>query len=491
MEWGLYEFPERTVDTVGSDMSATENDRVEEVDLLVVGGGKAGKTLAMEMARGGASVAMVERGMIGGTCINVACIPTKTIINSGRLLRDMRRATEFGIVGAPHPQLELALLRRRKEDVVGTMVQGQLDSFLGSGMDFILGEARFVAPRTVSVALDAGGVRLLRGADVVVNLGTEPLLPMIAGLAAADVLTSNSLLRLEALPARLLILGGGYVGCEFADLLNTIGVAVTIVQSGPHLLAREDDEIAEAIEQRFRDAGITVVCGERAEKVSRNADGTVTLTLASGRALSADDLLVAVGRQPVTAGVGLDAAGIEVDQRGYIVVDEYLRTSADRVWAAGDVAGSPQFTHASYDDYRVLAANLAAEHGDGSLRSTTGRLIPYCVFVTPELGRVGLSERDARAAGFDVRMARMPVSAIPRARTVGHLDGIWTAVIDRSTNLILGVSLLGTEASEVIAAVQLAMLAGMPYPSVRDAVITHPTMAEGLTLLFSAAFLED
>ncbi|MFT2816264.1 dihydrolipoyl dehydrogenase family protein [Leifsonia sp. A12D58] len=477
--------------TAETYIATAESEQIEEVDLLVVGGGKAGKTLAMEVARSGQSVVMVERGMIGGTCINVACIPTKTLINSGRVLQTVRRAAEFGVADVITPQMDLELLRRRKEDVVSTMVKGQLASFVGSGMDFILGEASFIAPRTVRIALNDGETRIVRGADVVLNLGTEPLLPMIPGLADADVLTSNDLVRLDELPASLLILGGGYIGCEFADLLNTIGVAVTLIQGPDQLLPQEDAGVAEAIEARFIAAGIHLRLGDRAVGVVRNANGTVTVSLDSGDTVDADELLVAVGRQPVTVGIGLDIAGVQTDKRGYIIVDEYLRTTANRVWAAGDVAGTPQFTHASYDDYRILAHNLEVAEGGGILRSTVGRLIPYCVFMTPELGRVGLTERDALAAGYDVRMARMPVSAIPRARTVGHLEGQWSAVIDRETNLILGASLLSTEASEVIAVVQVAMLAGMQFTQVRDAVLTHPTMAEGLTLLFSGAFLED
>jgi len=464
---------------------------IEEVDLLVVGGGKAGKTLAMDLAKVGQQVAMVERAMIGGTCINVACIPTKTVINSGRVLQTIRRAAEFGIAGVDDPRMDINLLRHRKEDVVHTMVKGQLSSFTGSGMDFILGEARFVGPRTVRVALNDGGVRTLRGADVVLNLGTEPLLPPIEGLVESSVQTSNTLLRLESLPESIVILGGGYVGCEFADLLNTIGVKVTLVQGGDHLLAREDEDIAGAIEKGFTDAGITLRLGSRAEKITRAADGTVTITLASGESVTAADILVAVGRRPMTGGMELERAGVQLDDRGFIKVDDRLNTTAEGVWGAGDAAGTPQFTHASYDDYRVLKTNLAAKKGTGEPRSTAGRLIPYCVFTTPELGRVGLSEQQARDAGHSVRIARMPVTAIPRARTVGHLNGFWKAVIDRDTNEILGAALLGTEASETIAVIQMAILAGMEYTAVRDAIITHPTIAEGLTLLFTPAYLED
>jgi pyruvate/2-oxoglutarate dehydrogenase complex dihydrolipoamide dehydrogenase (E3) component len=463
----------------------------EDVDLLVIGGGKAGKSLAMDLAKAGQHVAMVERAMIGGTCINVACIPTKTIIHSGRVLSSVRRSEEFGIEGAVAPRMNVDLLRHRKEDVVGTMVKGQQKAFTDSGMDFIMGEARFIEPRIVLVTLEDGSRRMLRGRDVVLNLGTVPLLPPIDGLADVDPHTSETLLHLDSLPESIIVLGGGYVGCEFADLLNTIGVEVTIVQGGSQLLAREDPDIAETLQQRFTDAGIKLVLNSRAERVARDADGNVTVWLSGGDSVTAEELLVAVGRQPVTDGINLEGAGVELTDRGFITVDDQLRTTADDVWAAGDVAGSPQFTHASYDDYRVLKTNLAAKHADGHPRSTKGRLVPYTVFTTPELARVGLSETEARAAGHNVRIARMPVSAIPRARTIGQLDGVWKAVVDRDTNHILGVALMSAEASEVVSVVQMAMLAGMEYTEVRDAIITHPTMAEGLTLLFTPTYLED
>lgn len=461
----------------------------ENFDLLVVGGGKAGKSLAMDLAAAGQRVAMVERGMIGGTCINVACIPTKTLVNSARLLAVMRRAAEFGITIPAVPAIDIDLLRARKEDVVGTMVAGQRKSFLGSGMDLVIGQARFTAPRTVEVTDDAGTRRTLSGANVVVNTGMVPLIPELPGLRAAAPLTSTTILALAELPPSIVILGGGYIGCEFASMLAIMGVAVTVVQRGDVLLPREDAGVSAAVAAALAADGVSVRLGVAAESVSR-ADGSVTVSLSDGTQATAAEILVAVGRTPVTEGLGLDAAGVELADRGLVKVDEFLRTTAEGVWAAGDVAGTPQFTHASWNDYRILKANLSAGP-DGTLQSTRDRLIPYCVFTTPELGRVGLSEAEARAAGHDVRVATMPVSAIPRARTVGELDGIWKAVVERGTDQILGVSLLGHEASEVIAVVQMAMLGKLPYQRLRDAVIAHPTMAEGLQLLFSDAFLEQ
>jgi pyruvate/2-oxoglutarate dehydrogenase complex dihydrolipoamide dehydrogenase (E3) component len=452
----------------------------EDVDLLVVGGGKAGKSLAMDRAKAGWSVAMVERDKIGGTCINVACIPTKSLVGSARTIVAARHADVMGIELDGNPAVSLEALRRHKESVVGGMVEAHRKMFIDSGMDFIMGTARFVAPRTVQIALNDGGTRLIRGKDVVVNTGTTPALPQLPGLPEADVWTSETILHLDRLPETLLILGGGYVGCEFASMFALFGSRVVLVQAGPQLLAREDPDVAGEVADILTEQGVELHLGSRAAAVKREPDhGAVTLTLEDGTMLTGDELLVATGRSPVTAELGLDAAGVKLTDRGYVVVDDHLRTTAEHVWAAGDVAGSPQFTHASWNDFRILRANLS-----GRDASTAGRLVPYTVFITPELARVGMTETEARSAGHEVRVAKIPVSAIPRAKTLHDTTGTWKAVVDADTDQILGAALLGHSGGEVIAALQLAMLGGLPYQSVRDAVLTHPTMSEGLNLLF-------
>ncbi|MFF9373208.1 dihydrolipoyl dehydrogenase family protein [Streptomyces griseoluteus] len=454
-------------------------DNTERFDLLVVGGGKAGKTLAMDAARSGKSVAMVEREMIGGSCINVACIPTKALVSSARTLRSLRNAGELGVqVDAPH--VTARSLLEHKNGVVEGMVAMNHKQFLASGMDLVIGRARFIAPGTVEVALSSGGTRTLSGTQTVINTGTRPFVPSIPGLVDGGYLTSDSLLELERLPQRLVIIGGGTVGLEFAQMFATFGTNVTLVESGPRLLPREDEDIAQAVSDFLKRDGIHVLTGISVTEVRRN-HAEVKVTLSDGTSLEADDVLVATGRAPATPDLDLAAAGVEVDGKGYVVTDERLATSAPGVWAAGDVAGSPQFTHVSLDDYRVLKENLA-----GGTRSTRDRLIPYTIFLTPELARVGLTEEQARAAGYDVRVARLPVAAIPRARTMRETDGLWKAVIDGRTGRILGVSLLGHEAGEALTTVQTAMLADMHYTALRDMIIAHPTMTEGLNLLFGA-----
>jgi probable pyridine nucleotide-disulfide oxidoreductase len=458
---------------------------VEDVDLLVVGGGKAGKSLAMDRARAGWNVVMVERDKIGGTCINVACIPTKALVGSARTLMTARNAAQMGVVVAAEPSISLEQLRHHKESIIDGMVSAHEKMFADSGMNFILGTARFTAERTAEIRADNGATRLVRGRDVVINTGTTPALPNLDGIPQARVWTSETILHLHRVPETLLVLGGGYVGCEFADMFAIFGSRVTLLQGPGQLLPREDSDVAGEVAQILTIHGVDVRLGVRAVAVRREpANGDVVVTLADGSELRGEELLVATGRTPVTADLGLDVAGVTLTDSGFVSVDDHLRTTVEHVWAAGDVAGSPQFTHASWHDYRILRANLTG--GDAV---TTGRLVPHTVFITPELARVGLTEAAARARGRRVRVARIRVAAIPRAKTQHDKIGTWKAVVDADTDEILGAALLGPGAGEVISAVQLAMLGGLPYQRVRDAVLTHPTMGEGLNLLFDA--LED
>ncbi|MFI6208151.1 dihydrolipoyl dehydrogenase family protein [Streptomyces sp. NPDC051041] len=454
-------------------------DAVEDVDLLVVGGGKAGKTLAMDTARSGRRVVMVERGMIGGTCINVACIPTKSLVTSARLARRAASARSLGL-NLGKVEVDLRQLRSHKEGVVSDMVALNHRQFLDSGMDFVLGTARFVAERMVEIGLDGGGRRVVRGADVVINTGTVPHLPLIPGLAEADPLTSETIMDLDRIPDRLAVIGGGYVGLEFAQMFAVFGSRVTVLDRNERLLPHEDADVAGVLAECLREDGVELLPRVAVKEVARE-DGVVRVLLDDGRSLAADDVLVATGRDPVTRDLGLDAAGVRTDARGFVRVDDGLATGAPRTWAVGDVAGSPQFTHVSLDDYRIVKANIA-----GGARSTAGRLVPWNLFTDPELARVGLTEEQARATGRDVRVAKLPVRAIPRARTLRETRGVWKAVVDRDTEEILGVALLGPDSSEVLTVVQTAMWAGMPFTRLRDGLIAHPTMAEGLNALFTS-----
>ena len=455
----------------------------EKYDLVVVGGGKAGKSLAMLRAKKGDKVFMVERDKIGGTCINVACIPTKTLVSSARRLAEVRTAAAYG-VDLPGADLasagvDLEALRARKESVVGGMVEAHKKMFAAPGLDFVLGTAKFVGPKTVEATLADGSVRVVEGEKVLINTGTTPAIPPIEGLSDVDYWTSEDALRLTEIPDRLVILGGGVIGVEMASMMAAFGADVTLIEGGEHILAREDADVAEEMAANLAAQGVTVRTGERAVRVSSGDEGVLVHTTAGE--VAGTRLLVALGRTPATKGLGLEAAGVELTERGFVKVDSRLETTAPGVYAAGDVAGTPQFTHASWNDFRVLRDLFA-----GKDASTEGRLIPWAVFTTPELGRVGMSESEARASGRDIRVAKVAAAAVPRAKTHGHVEGFYKVVVDAETEEILGAAIVAESASEVIAAVQTAMLGGLPWPKLRDAVIAHPTMAEGLNIVLDS-----
>lgn len=455
----------------------------EKYDLVVVGGGKAGKSLAMLRAKMGDKVFMVERDKIGGTCINVACIPTKTLVSSARRLVEVRTAASYGVdlpgADLASARVDLQALRARKESVVGGMVEAHKKMFAAPGLDFVLGTAKFVGPKTVEATLADGSVRVVEGERVLINTGTTPAIPPIEGLGDVAYWTSEDALRLTEIPDRLVILGGGVIGVEMASMMAAFGANVTLIEGGEHILAREDADVAEEMAANLAAQGVTVRTGERAMRVSSDGEGVVVHTTAGE--VAGTRLLVALGRTPVTKGLGLEAAGVELTERGFVKVDSRLETTAPGVYAAGDVAGTPQFTHASWNDFRVLRDLFA-----GKEASTEGRLIPWAVFATPELGRVGMSESEARAAGRDIRVAKVAAAAVPRAKTHGHVEGFYKVVVDAETEEILGAAIVAESASEVIAAVQTAMLGGLPWPKLRDAVIAHPTMAEGLNIVLDS-----
>lgn len=435
----------------------------------------------MDRAKAGWKVVMAERDKIGGTCINVACIPTKALVGSARTMLTARGADQMGVEIGGEPRISLERLRNHKESVVGGMVSAHEKMFADSGMDFILGTARFVDERTVEITTREG-TRVVRGRDVVINTGTTPAVPAIEGIDAADVWNSETILALQRLPESLIVLGGGYVGCEFASMFAIFGTRVTLVQGSAQVLPREDPDVAAAVGEILAGQGVELRLGATAKAVRREAGhGDVVVTLAGGAEIRGQQMLVATGRSPVTGDLGLELAGVELTNRGFVRVDDHLRTSADHVWAAGDVAGSPQFTHASWSDFRILKANLTG--GDAV---TTGRLVPYTVFITPELARVGLTESEARAQGRNIRVATIPVASIPRARTLHETIGMWKVVVDADADQILGVALLGHDSGEVVSVIQMAMLGELRYQQVRDAVLTHPTMGEGVNLLMDA-----
>src|SRR5262249_45636621 len=394
----------------------------------------------------------------------------------------LHHAAQFGIVTGS-VAVDMAKVRQRKREMVEGLVALHLDLYHKSGAELIMGDGRFVAPKTLEVRLRDGGTRVLTGERVFLNVGTRATIPPIAGLADARPLTHIEALELDRLPAHLIVLGGGYVGLEFAQAYRRFGSRVTVVQHGPQLLAQEDPDVADAIRQLLSDEGIEVLLSAEALRVEGRSGEGVRLqvrTPQGERLLEGSDILAATGRTPNTAGIGLDSAGVRLDERGYIQVNDRLETSAPGVWAIGECAGSPQFTHVSEDDFTIIRDNLA-----GGNRTTRDRLIPFRLVTNPPLARVGLSETEARRRGVAVRVAKLPMGAVLRTRTTGETRGFMKALVEARGDRILGFTMFGPEAGEVMAAVQTAMLAGMPYTGLRDAILAHPTMAEGLRALFA------
>src|SRR5437899_4250653 len=454
----------------------------EKYDVVVLGSGKGGKLMAWTMASEGKRTASIERKYVGGACPNIACLPSKNIIHSAKVASLFSRHQEFGMETGP-VTVNMAGVYARKKKMVDGLMKAHLDQYHASGAELIWGNARFIGPRTLQVALRDGGERILTGERVFVNVGTHAAIPDIPGLADAKPMTHVEVLDLQRLPEHLIVLGGGYVGLELAQAMRRFGSRVTLIAREPQLAPKEDADVAQAILELFRDEGIEVllrtqvlsvkgISGERVEVLIENEAGT--------RAITGTDILAALGRVPNSHGIGLEKAGIEVTEAGHIRVNDRLETKAPNVWAVGECAGSPYFTHVSENDFHIIHANLNGEN-----RSTRDRLIPYCLFTDPPLGRVGINESQAWATNISYRVASLPMEAVFRTQTLSEARGFMKVLIDAHSDRILGFAAFGPEAGELMANVQVAMLAGVPYTLLRDAVFTHPTMSEGLGMLFA------
>jgi pyruvate/2-oxoglutarate dehydrogenase complex dihydrolipoamide dehydrogenase (E3) component len=454
----------------------------EQFEVLILGSGQGGKLLAWHMGRSGRRTAVVERRWIGGSCPNVACLPSKNEIWSARVAHLTHHAAHFGTVTGP-VTTDMAKVRQRKRDMVNREIDLHLQNYKTSGTELIMGTGRFVAPKTLEVGLNDGGTRVLRGDQVFLNVGTHAAIPSVPGLEAARPLTHIEALELDYLPPHLIVLGGGYVGLELSQAYRRFGSRVTVIQSGPQLMSREDTDVADEMQRILSGEGIEVLVGAEVLQVHGRSGEQVSLTVrtTSGeQKIEASDILVASGRIPNTGGIGLEETGVKLDRGGYVRVNERLETTASDVWAMGECAGSPQFTHVSVDDFRIIRDNLA-----GGKRSTRDRLVPYCLFTDPQLAHVGLSEREAQSQGATVRVARLPMGAVLRTAATEETQGFMKVLVAGNDDRILGFTMIGSEAGEVLAAVQTAMLANLPYWRLRDAILVHPTIAEGLGLLLS------
>jgi pyruvate/2-oxoglutarate dehydrogenase complex dihydrolipoamide dehydrogenase (E3) component len=455
----------------------------EHVDILIIGSGEAGKYLAWTMAKAGRRTVVVERKLIGGSCPNIACLPSKNIIHSAKVAEFTEHAAEFGIQTGS-VKIEMTGVRARKRHMVDDLVKNHLERYQSSGAELLLAEARFVAPKTVEARMTDGTTRVLTGDQVFLNVGTHAAIPDIPGLKAAQPLTHVEALELDHVPEHLIVLGGGFVALELGQAMRRFGSRVTVIERGPQLANGEDSDVAEEISRLFESEGIGVLLSTdvvAVEGVSAQGVKVRTRDSAGERTVAGSDILVATGRAPNTLGLGLENTGVELDNNGYIRVNEKLQTTAPDIWAMGECAGSPKFTHVSFDDFRVVHDNLT-----GGNRTTRGRIVPFCLFTDPQFARVGLSESEARKRGIPYRLARMPMAAVLRAQTLSETRGFLKALIGSNTDEILGFTAVGAEAGELLAVVQTAMLGKLPYTALRDAIYTHPTMAEGLTVLFAS-----
>jgi len=463
---------------------ADETRTLEAYDLVILGGGTGSTLAAWTFASQGQRVAVIERKYIGGSCPNIACLPSKNILHSARVASYFRRGEEFGIA-ADGFYVDMAAVRARKRKMVSGLNDMYLDHFKQTGADFILGSGHFVGPKTLEITLLDGTARRLRGTNVIISTGTRPALEAVPGLADAQPLTHIEALELDQVPEHLIVIGGGYVGLELSQAMRRFGSKVTVIDRNDHLLHREDDDVTAALHALFADEGIETILNARIKQVSGKSGQSVTVVAEQNgiqQTVAGTHLLVATGRQPNTESIGLELAGVEVNDRGYIKVNERLETTASGVWAIGEVAGSPQFTHVSVDDFRVVHDNLT-----GGNHVTTGRQIPYTLFTDPELARIGLTEKDAKVQGINYRLFKIPMERVLRARTLSETRGFLKALVEVNSDLILGFTAFAVDGGEVMASVQTAMMARLPYTVLRDAIWAHPTLVEGLIPLFSSA----
>ena len=453
-------------------------------DAIVIGTGQAGRPLAKKLAQSGRKTAIVERAeRVGGSCVVDGCTPTKTMVASARVAYLARRASEYG-VATGDVEVDFARVRERKRDIVDKFSEGSRRGLEEQeNLDLIFGEARFASPREVRVAARDEGELCLTSPLVFINTGTRAKIPDVPGLFEIPYRTHATLMELDRVPESLVVVGGGYVGLEFAQMFRRFGSKVTVVHRGPQLLSREDQDVASEVEKILREDGLELLLSSTWVGAARGGTGSVlTVEAPEGRRpLAASEVLVAVGRLPNTDRLGLEAAGVAVDQRGFIRVNERLETNVPGIYALGDVNGGPAFTHVSYDDYRIVERNLI-EGGNGSTRD---RLVPYCVFIDPELGRIGLSESEARERGLRFRVAKLPMTRVARALESDETRGFMKALVEEGTGRILGAAILGVAGGEVMTVIEVAMMGKLPYTALRDGVFAHPTLAESLNNLFS------
>ncbi|MCC6456286.1 MAG: mercuric reductase [Caldilineaceae bacterium] len=467
-----------------------KRDTPKQYDAIVIGSGQSGGPLATTMAEAGRNVALVERAHVGGTCVNVGCTPTKTMVASARVAYVARRSAEYGVHIGP-VRVEMAEVRQRKREMVERFRSSSLRSIEKTeGVELVKGEAHFIDQDgtpgrfQIEVAQDDGTTQVLTAGQIFINTGTRPHLPELPGLSSVPYLDHATIMELDRVPDHLLILGGGYIGLEFGQMFRRFGSDVTIVQRGKQLLPREDSDVAEAVTAILREDGIEVLLEAQARNVVQKAEDSIHLQVelpGEVRSFVGSHLLVATGRQPNSNRLHLEKVGVDTDKKGYIQVNERLETNVPSIYALGDVKGGPAFTHISYDDFRILRTNLLGKGG----ASTKDRLVPYTVYMDPELGRVGLGEEEARQQGYKIQVAKLPMKQVARAQEIDETRGFMKAVVDAESQQILGCAILGVHGGEIAAVLQVAMMGHLPYPAIQNGVFAHPTLAESLNNLFT------
>ncbi|HEY7326284.1 MAG TPA: mercuric reductase [Gemmataceae bacterium] len=454
----------------------------EHFDAIILGTGQAGKPLALDLAGAGRRTAVIEREHVGGTCVNVGCTPTKTMVASARVAYLARRAAEYGVHCGP-VTIDMAQVRRRKQAIVDDFrTGGQRRLEKAENIELIFGEGRFTSPKVVEVTLKTGGTRTLTADTIFINTGGRPSRPAIPGLDSVTALDSTSIMELDALPKHLLVLGGGYIGLEFGQMFRRFGSAVTLVQHGKQLLSREDPDVAEEVRKVLEEDGIEILLETEAVGAHAVADG-VALQLrgsAGERTITGTHLLIAVGRVPNSNRLNLSAADVKVDAHGFIPVNDRLETNVPGIYALGDVKGGPAFTHIAYDDYRIIRNNLL-RGGNSTIRD---RPVPYTVYIDPQLGRIGLTEQEARAQGRSIHIAKIPMAWVARALETAEPRGFIKAIVDAQSKRILGAAVLAIEGGEIMSMLQIAMMGKLPYTALEDGVFAHPALSEGLNTLF-------
>jgi pyruvate/2-oxoglutarate dehydrogenase complex dihydrolipoamide dehydrogenase (E3) component len=462
---------------------------MQKYDAIVIGAGQAGVPLSKKLANAGKKVALIEKRWIGGTCVNDGCTPTKTWVASARAAYMAQNSAQLG-VKVKNVKIDMRQIKKRKEEIVSHSRDGGRKAIEETeNLDLFFGEATFTGNKTISVKLNDGGELELKADQVFINTGAKPIMPEIEGLKDITPLDSTSILELDEVPNHLLVIGANYIGMEFGQMFRRFGSKVTMVERSARVLGREDGDVAEAIHKILTDEGIEIITNAQATKFAKTGKGNIKVSVKAGdetQIIKCSHVLIAVGRAPQTAALNLQRTKVDVDEKGFIKVNDKLETTAPGIYALGDVKGGPAFTHISYNDYTIVYRNLI-ENQDLNIKD---RPVPYCMFTDPQLARIGLSEQDAKKQGLEnIKVATLPMAHVARAIEVGDTRGLMKAVVDTKTKQILGATVLGTEGGEIMTVLQMAMEGGITYDRIRYCVFAHPTYSESLNNLFMA--IED